>query len=244
MVEQGLAGSYHVVAPDLRGHGDSDRIGAGGYYHFADYVPDVHDLIRQTARRRLSIVGHSMGGSVASWYAGTFPQRVERVVLLEGLGPAEAPTPTGPERVSTWIVAWERVVDKPPRTFATVEEAAARLMEHDALLDPALAHELAARGTIATGDGRLRFKHDPLHATVGPYGGFRLELAARFWSRIHCPVLHVEGGASDFRLPPAELLRRTECFKDLQSATLDGAGHMMQRHKPAKLARLISEFLG
>src|SRR5512144_1480159 len=94
---------YHVIAPDLRGHGDSDRVGAGGYYHFADYLPDVHDLIRQTARRRLSILGHSMGGTVASYYTATFPARVEKLALLEGLGPPETPMPLGPERMLSWI---------------------------------------------------------------------------------------------------------------------------------------------
>jgi pimeloyl-ACP methyl ester carboxylesterase len=244
MVEAGLAGAYHLVAPDLRGHGDSDRVGAGGYYHFADYLADVHDLVRQTARRRLSIVGHSMGGSVASWFAGTFPARVERVTLLEGLGPPETPTLTGPERVASWISAWDRVVDRPPRSFASLDEAAARMREHDALLDGDLARELAERGTVVDDDGRRRWKHDPLHATIGPYGGFRFDVAARFWQGIQCPVLLVEGAASELRLPPGELDRRLGCFKEIQRATVTGAGHMMQRHQPAKLARLISEFLG
>src|SRR5262245_7037118 len=66
LVEAGLDGRYHIIAPDLRGHGDSDRVGDGGYYHFADYVADIHDLVEQKARGRLSIVGHSMGGMVAS----------------------------------------------------------------------------------------------------------------------------------------------------------------------------------
>src|SRR4051812_19362021 len=64
-VDAGLGDGLHVVAPDLRGHGDSDWIGAGGYYHFPDYLADLHDLITQVGRARVSLVGHSMGGSVA-----------------------------------------------------------------------------------------------------------------------------------------------------------------------------------
>jgi pimeloyl-ACP methyl ester carboxylesterase len=246
LIEAGLAGRYHVLAPDLRGHGDSDRVGPGGYYHFADYLPDLHDLIRQAARPRLSIVGHSMGGTVGSWYAGTFTTRVEKLVLLEGLGPPETPTPTGPERVASWIESWARVVERPLRTFESVDEAAARLREHDPLLDPDLAIELAAHGTapVSADDGRLRFKHDPLHTTLGPYGGFRTDVSARFWSRIACPVLLVEGGASDFRHDPAEIARRIAFFRDLRRATLQGAGHMMQRHRPRDLAKLIDSFVG
>jgi pimeloyl-ACP methyl ester carboxylesterase len=244
LVEAGLRGVYHIVAPDLRGHGDSDRVGPGGYYHFADYLPDVHDLLRQTARRRLSIVGHSMGGTVASYYTATFPTRVEKLVLLEGMGPPETPMPTGPERMLSWINAWSRVVDRPQRSFASVEEAAARLMEHDKLLAREMAMDLAARGTAPGEDGRLRFKHDPLHATLGPYGGFVFEIAARFWRRVPCPVLLIDGSASEMRHPPEELARRAACFHDLQRATLDGAGHMMQRHRPGALARLLTTFLG
>jgi hypothetical protein len=112
------------------------------------------------------------------------------------------------------------VVDKPARSFAGIEDAAARLMEHDALLDVDLARELAERGTTVGEDGRRRWKHDPLHATIGPYGGFRFDVAARFWSASTAPVLLVEGSASEFRHPPAELDRRAACFKDVRRATL------------------------
>ena len=60
-----LAGRFHVIAPDLRGHGDSDRVGAGGYYHFIDYLADLHELIDKLGRTKVSLVGHSMGGSIA-----------------------------------------------------------------------------------------------------------------------------------------------------------------------------------
>ena len=244
LVESGLAGTYHVIAPDLRGHGDSDRVGAGGYYHFADYLPDVHDLVRKLGRKRLSIVGHSMGGTVASYYTATFPARVEKLALLEGLGPPETPMPIGPERMLSWISAWERVNDRPQRSYASVEEAAQRLREHDRLLSVELSSELARRGTSEGEDGRLRFKHDPLHATLGPYGGFQLEIAIRFWRRIECPTLLVEGGVSELRHAPDEMARRTGAFNDLQRAVLDGAGHMMQRHQPERLSRLLTTFLG
>src|SRR5258708_3869759 len=97
VVEAGL-GAFHVVAPDLRGHGDSDRVGAGGYYYFADYLADLQALISILGRRPVALVGHSMGSSVASYYAGVFPDEVSRLALLEGLGPPEHGA-LGPERV-------------------------------------------------------------------------------------------------------------------------------------------------
>jgi pimeloyl-ACP methyl ester carboxylesterase len=238
-VEAGLAGRFHVLAPDFRGHGDSDRVGAGGYYYFADYLADVHALVKQAARTRLSIVGHSMGGSVAGYYAGSFPSRLHRLALLEGLGPP-AQSPPGPERVVAWLNGWERVRNTPPRSYASADEAAARLREHDRLLDAALARELAERGTYEDADGRRRFKHDPLHATTGPYS-YQLDAAQRFWRAITCPVLLVDGAESEYRL--MDVSDRVNCFMQVHQEILPGAGHMMQRHQPAALAALLAEFL-
>jgi pimeloyl-ACP methyl ester carboxylesterase len=240
-VRAGLAGRFHLIAPDLRGHGETSWVGPGGYYHFLDYLGDLHDLIRQVTRQRVSLVGHSMGGSVAAYYAGSYPDRIHRLALLEGLGPPESPDQV-PDRVRAWLAAWERVRTRPPRSFASLEEAAARLRVHDPLLAPELALDLAARGTRALPDGRLRFRHDPLHATPAPTP-FRTAVAAEFWSRVRCPVLLIEGAESEFRFMGGEADRRASCFPDAERARLDGAGHMMQRHRPATLADMLASFL-
>ena len=241
-VDAGLAGAgLHLVAPDMRGHGDSDWIGPGGYYHFADYLADLHDLVGKVARARLSLVGHSMGGSIAAYYAGAFPERVHRLALLEGLGPPEA-RDTMPERVVTWLAAWKRVRERAPKSYASIDEAAARLVAHDPLVPSALARELAEKGTTAALGGRVRFKHDPLHATPGPIG-FSTAVARQFWSRVRCPTLLVYGAESRLRHPPDEEARRNGAFAHARAVTLDGAGHMMQRHQPAALARTLRAFL-
>ena len=237
----GLAKRFHLVAPDFRGHGDSDRVGKGGYYYFMDYVADLRELIPQVARKRVSLVGHSMGGSVAAYYAGTYPADVARLALLEGTGPPDMGG-AGPERVNAWIASWQRVRTSGERGYATLDDAAAQMRKHDALLDPAVARQAAERGTRRGDDGRYYFKHDPLHATPGPYG-FQVEAAEKFWRRVSCPTLLVEGEKSQFRHPPAEAERRAACFKDVRRATVPGAGHAMQRHQPAALAELLTEFL-
>jgi pimeloyl-ACP methyl ester carboxylesterase len=240
-VNAGLGGRFHLIAPDMRGHGDSDRVGAGGYYYFADYLADLHELIAQVARPRLSLVGHSMGGMIAGYYTGSFPDRVHRLALVEGVGPPE--NPPSPERFRAWLDSWRRLRQKPQKSYATVAEAAARVVEHDPGLAMDVAMRLAERGTLAGADGRLRFKHDPLHTTPGPYG-FQLAVAERFWRVIRCPVLLVEGETSPFAYAPEEMARRAGCFANARRVTVTGAAHAIQRHRPDELARLLVEFLG
>lgn len=254
VVQSGLFGRYHLIAPDLRGHGDSDRVGPGGYYHFMDYLADVHDLIAQIKRERqerlggeiqISLVGHSMGGSVAFYYAGAYPEQIFRLALIEGLGPPaeERPFDGAPERIRTWLAAWRRVASQEPRLLSDLEEAAARLRQRDPRLGAGLALRLAEHGTLLLPDGKRAFKHDPLHLTPGPYP-FILEIAEAFWRRISCPVLLVGAADSEFKLSDEELARRASCFSNLRSVMLTGAGHMIQRHQPEALSRHLADFLG
>lgn len=237
-VAQRLATRAHVIAPDLRGHGDTDWIGAGGYYHFFDYIADLDELIERVARTRLVLVGHSMGGSVASYWAGTRPARVSALALLEGLGPPDQGGIELPGRTAQWIDAWRKARGK-QRAMTSIEDAAARLRKHDPLLGEELAKKLAAAGTRQVEDGFV-WKHDPLHLTMGPYP-FRRELAAQYWQRITCPVLIVDGGATMLNLPEAERAERRASFANHRHVTLPGAGHMMQRHQPDALAQLLLE---
>jgi len=241
MVEAGLAGRFHVVAPDMRGHGDSDRVGAGGYYHFFDYLADLHSLVAQVGRARVSLVGHSMGGSIASYYAGSFPDRVHKLALLEGTGPPEMPDP-GPAVVKHWLAGWQRVRERGQNSYASVAEAADRLRKSDPRLSEELVTMIAEKGTAPGPDGRLQFKHDPLHLTRGPYP-FKVAYAEGFWRAIRCPVLLVEGGDSVFRHGAEEKARRHACFADHRFEVIEGAAHMMQRHQPRALAELLASFL-
>jgi pimeloyl-ACP methyl ester carboxylesterase len=240
-VEAGLAGRYHVVCVDLRGHGDSERVGAGAGYHLADYVADLDELVPQVARETFSLVGHSLGGVIAGFYACACPRPVSRLVLMEGTG-LPHPSPGGPPRLVRWLSERQRVRERPQRSYATLEEAAARLAESDPALRPALARRLAEKGTARGPDGRLRFKHDPRLAGGRPCV-FDPDYAMRYWAEVSCPVLLLEGEHSPIRLPPEEASRRWSAFRDRHSALVPAAGHMMQRDQPAALARLLVRFL-
>lgn len=237
----GLAGAYHLVSVDFRGHGDSDRVGTGGEYHISDYLGDLHDLLPLVGRARVSLVGHSLGGAVAGLYAGAMPEGVHRLALLEGTG---LPNPGGgPARATRWLRERERQRGRPQRSYASVEEAAARLRETDPALDAGLALTLAEKGTGIGPDGRRRFKHDP-RLTAGRPEAFDPELARRFWAEVRCPVLIVEGERSEIRLSPEEGARRWSAFRNWRHVVVNGAGHMIQRDQPAAVAALLREFLG
>jgi pimeloyl-ACP methyl ester carboxylesterase len=240
LVLAGLGERFHVIAFDQRGHGDSDRIGPGGYYHFMDYVADLASLLERVGRQRISLVGHSMGGTVVSYYAGAYPDRVARLALLEGVGPPED-TADLPERTRHWIRGWAAARSKATRAYPDVAAAARRLQKQDAKLSPELALRLAERGTRELPDGSRAFKHDPLHLTRGPYP-FRSSFAQSFWDRITCPVLLVEASESPFQYLEGRA-ERLAAFRNARTHVIAGAGHMMQRHAPEELHRVLCDFL-
>lgn len=235
-----LATRAHVIAPDLRGHGDSDWVGAGGYYHFFDYIPDLDEIIARYARTRLVVVGHSMGGSVCSYWAGMRPERLSGLALLEGLGPPDQAQSDLPARAAGWIKAW-RSVRGAETGMASVADAAARLRKYDPLLAEPLALRLAEHGTREV-DGRRVWKRDPLHMSMGPYP-YRRDSAQQFWTRITCPVLIVDAAQTSFNLPEPERAERRAFFANHRHVVIDQAGHMMQRHQPDRLAQLLLALL-
>ncbi len=235
------AAGYHVLAPDLRGHGRTERVGAGGYYHFMDYVLDVADLADALARDRLALVGHSMGGGITGYFAGVFPDRVWRAVIMEGGRIPETSLESAPHRVAEWIQGVRRVRTHGPRVYATLDEAAARIRKYDRLCPAEEARFIAEHGTNPV-PGGVVFQHDPLHVTRGPYP-FRLDLALAFWRAVTCPVLLVEGAETELKRTP-DWPARVSAFGDLRHAVIERAGHMMMRHRPKEVARVLLEFLG
>jgi len=228
---------HHVVAPDLRGHGSTERVGAGGYYHFMDMVADVADLAGALARDRLALAGHSMGASIACTFAGAFPDRPWRIASMEGFRLEDTPPGAAPRRVAQWVADVRRARGASPRVYPSIEAAARRIREHDPRCPEAEARFLAERGTVPA-PGGVAFAHDPLHVTRGPYP-FRLDAALATWRAVRCPVLLVEGAEGE---RPSDFTERVAAFRDARVVTIEGAGHMMMRHRPDDVARTLVEF--
>jgi pimeloyl-ACP methyl ester carboxylesterase len=234
------AAGHEVVAPDLRGFGRSDRVGAGGYYHFPDYVADLAALVESLAPARLGIVGHSMGGSISVYFAGTFPERVERLALLEGLGPIDNPPEMGVARMEAWLRDLKRV-ERTPRALGSLEEATARLAERHPRVPREVLAARAAQLTRVDEAGRLAWAYDPLHRTIGPTPFYAAHFKG-FLRRIPCPTLIVGGGTLGWHVPDEE--ERAACLQSVERFDLEEAGHMMHWTQPEALGERLAHFFG
>jgi pimeloyl-ACP methyl ester carboxylesterase len=240
LVAAGLVGRGHqVYAPDFRGFGGSDRVAGGGYYHFPNYVADLDALVDQLEPSRLILVGHSMGGTVATIYTGAKPDRVERLVLMEGLGPPDMDASVAVVRMRSWLADLRK--DRSPQPLASAEAALTRL----ALFHPRVDDQvLASRADLLSrsrADGTLTWAFDPLHRSTSPTAFRAAELKA-FLAEIHCPVLFIDGGPSGWH-PPDEQDRLDALPTPPRRLELADAGHMMHWTAPGACARAIAEFI-
>jgi len=229
---------YHVFALDWRGHGDSEWIGVGGYYHFADYVGDLAGLVRALGGTAV-LIGHSMGGGAAVLYAGTEPQRVSTLISIEGIGIPDTAPEKAPERFATWLHDMENVAAR-SRTAFTLEAAVKKIGERFPRFSPAVVRHMAEWGTRDQDGGRI-WKFDPLHQTRSPQPAYAAQTLA-FCRRVACPVLYVEGAESSWWLPEADLAQRLSALRARRVA-LESAGHHPHLERPEALTDVLLDFL-
>lgn len=230
-----------ILAPDCRGHGDSGWIGAGGYYHFPDYVLDLDCVLRAAGVGRVKLVGHSMGGTIAFLYAGTFPGRVDQLVLIEGMGPVGQRFSDAPHRMEQWIAEVNQRGRNHFRQYSSIEAGASQLRQTHPHLDAGFALDLAHAGMKQHVNGKWIWKFDPLHRSAAPQP-FYTNQAIEFLRRIACPVLIVEGKDSR-QTRRSDKAQRYAALAEHQQVTIDDAGHMVHQDNPRQLADVVAGFL-
>jgi pimeloyl-ACP methyl ester carboxylesterase len=240
-VVDALRNEWRVIAPDWRGFGLSQWNDVA--FWFPDYVADLDALLdRYSPDAPARLVGHSMGGNVATIYAGVRPQRVAGIVDLEGFGLRPVPSDEAPERYAKWLgQVREPLVH---RVYPDRAAFAARLQRDNPRLTPErtafLAEHLAQEC-----EGGFRFAADPRHRWVNPIL-YRMEEAFACWRRVAAPVLCVRGDDSAFMreyVPHEDDYRqRLACFASVRDVMLANCGHNMHHDRPEDVARLIEEF--
>ena len=239
-----------IVAMDWRGYGLTEAPATDSYW-FPDYLADLDALLDQLyPGQSIDLVGHSMGGNVVMMYAGSRPERIRRLVNLEGFGMAATNAAQAPSRMTQWLneIKAQREDDNALKPYADAAGVAARLMKTNRRLGQRQADWLAQHWARPGADGQWRILGDSAHKVVNPYL-FRVEEALAMYQRISAPVLAVE--ASDDSLSQwwkgkytlSEFHERLKSVPQLEKATIQDAGHMLHHDQPHALAGILEKFL-
>ncbi|MDH5493345.1 MAG: alpha/beta hydrolase [Myxococcales bacterium] len=235
---------HRVIAFDFRGHGETEWVGAGGYYHFYDYVLDLDGLLPQLSAEPVHLVGHSMGGTACALYASVRPKRLRTLSLVEGIGPPAHPLAYAPDRLLGFLDSVARIRAHDPRPVANVEAAFERMRRYHPDLEPAFGRFLAEKAvrSLRPGEGEAGaegfvFRYDPLHRSMSPTP-FQAALFEQHLERIQTPTLYVAGGRG-FR--PVDEAARLERIAGARMVEIPDVGHMIHRDAAPALSEALLE---
>ncbi len=240
-VVDALQREWRVIAPDWRGFGKSQW--NEDTYWFPDYFADLDALLNHySPETPVLIVAHSMGGTIASIYAGLRPERVARLVNMEGGGLPNAAYADPPGRTRKWLDQIRN--EKGFRVYPDQAAFAQRLMRDNQRLTAERAGFLARNVTNPCAGG-VRFAADPCHFWSNPVY-YAIEDGKAAWRQITAAVLWLTARDSAivkaFETQREDYLARIACFRDVKQVMLEDAGHNMQHDQPEQVARLIEEF--
>jgi pimeloyl-ACP methyl ester carboxylesterase len=234
-----LLDRYTIYAPDLRGHGDSGWA-IGGMYSLPEFTLDIATLANSISGP-LTLVGHSLGGGIVLQYAGTYPERVQRVVSIEGWGPPMFERQPAHRRMRHWIDHMHEMERRRPRRYPTIEAATRRMMEANPHLSPEMARHLTLHGVRQNEDGTYSWKFDNYVRIRSPYE-FNLEDARDIWAQISCPTLLIKG-AESWAIDP-EKDGRTNVIRNRRTVIVPNAGHWVHHDQLDRVLEVMLDFLG
>ncbi len=240
-VAQELCRDYHVFALDLRGHGNS-AWAPGAAYSIAEHVLDVSALLDVINDFPIRLIGHSLGGGIALHYTGVYPQRVQKLVSIEGVGfPREHPM-HGPasERTRRWIENIRDMEKRRAKSYPSPAAAMARMREVNPRLSDEVARHLTLHGTNWDSDGSLLWKFDNFARVFAPYG-HNVEDSVEMLGQITCPTLFFWGLESFLPVPESD--PRFLAVRNRKLVEVAGAGHWVHHDALDLFLRVTEEFL-
>jgi pimeloyl-ACP methyl ester carboxylesterase len=249
-VVDALQQDHYVIAPDWRGYGKTASGGADNFW-FPDYLADLDFLLDHYAPgEQVNLVGHSMGGNVAMLYSGVRPERVRRLVNLEGFGMPLTQPSQAPGRYAKWMdeLKQHHRGELALKAYDAVSGVARRLMKTNPRLTTDKAEWLARHWACENIDGTWSIQGDPAHK-ISNAQLYRWDEVQEIYKRLSMPVLAVEASDNSMDLwwrgkfTLAEYHERLKVVPNVEIARIEGAGHMMHHDQPEVLAQLIERFI-
>jgi pimeloyl-ACP methyl ester carboxylesterase len=245
-VAEHFAKDYHIIAPDLRGHGDSQWEASGNYTQIS-YVYDIAQLLQQKNMHDVTVIGHSLGGAIALMYTALFPERVKKLVAIEGMGPSPSLAAKQAEisindRVRSWVDDMRKLSGRLPRRYDTLNDAFKRMRDENPHLSEEQARHLTLHGANQNEDGTYSWKFDN-YVRVFSMSGLPNEEVKKMYGEISCPTLLMRGEESWASDPVAD--GRTQCFNcPIEYQSFANAGHWVHHDQLDGFVDRVSEFLG
>lgn len=239
-----LAKDWRVIAPDLRGHGDS-AWSPDGDYSSGSMVYDLAQLIHQLKIAPAPIIAHSLGGNVSLRYAGLYPDTVSRICAIEGLGPspkmmAQREAVPFAQRWRSWIEEKRAAAGRASKRYPTIEAALARMKDENAYLSDEQARHLTVHGVTQNEDGTYSWKFDNYLRIWSPIDLPRAEIE-QLWSAISSPTLLLYGDKSWASNPEED--GRIAHFKHARVEMFENAGHWLHHDRFDHFIDVVKKFL-
>ena len=245
-VVDALQGDWHVLSPDWRGYGETHDVGADTFW-YPDLYGDLDAILRHfQPDEPVDLLGHSMGANIASVYAGLRPDRVSRLINVEGWGLAVTSPDDQPRRYRKWLDHLRE--DPPGKEYESFEDLTARVRRKEPRLNEERAAFIARHWGRMNPHGKVELATDPaLQAYwVNPLR-YRHDEVTACWKLVTAPVLWVH--ALDTRIPkamsidPEGMVSRKACFRNRTDIQMPDTGHMVHLERPEDLAVHIEKFL-
>ncbi|NBC36059.1 alpha/beta fold hydrolase [Novosphingobium sp. FSY-8] len=243
-VAQALRKDWHVICPDLRGHGDSAWSPDAHYTSFS-FVSDMAQLVQTLGYDQVTICAHSLGGNIATLFTGLYPDKVRRLANIEGLGVSplhsrERDAKPYPDRIRQWIAERHAAAGRLPRRYARIEDAIDRMRAANPQLTEEQVRHLTIHGVNRNEDGSYVWKFDP-YLNVWPVANFPQEEIHGLWGAITCPVQFFYGGQS-FAVDP-RIDGRITHFRDADVHFYPDAGHWLHHDQFDRFVTDLRAFL-